>query len=138
MASGQTTNFGLNQWTAEDKVIRTEFNEDNVKIDAALAAKGNCCIVTGSYVGTGTYKQYGPNSLSFEGKPLVLFVQGSPLQFITLYGRTQVGILGGYTASPLSVTWDENTITWQHGDSANLQLNQEGVTYHYVALLATD
>ena len=36
MANGQTGNYGLNQWAAEDKVIRTEFNEDNAKIDAAL------------------------------------------------------------------------------------------------------
>ena len=52
MASGQTTNFGLNQWAAEDKVIRTEFNEDNAKIDAALPR-----IVTGSYQGTGTQEK---------------------------------------------------------------------------------
>ena len=36
MASGQTTNFGLNQWAAEDKVLREDFNADNAKIDAAL------------------------------------------------------------------------------------------------------
>lgn len=49
MASGQTANFGLNQWAAEDKVIRTEFNEDNAKIDAALPR-----MITGNYSGTGT------------------------------------------------------------------------------------
>ena len=29
MASGQTANYQLNQWEAEDKVLRTEFNADN-------------------------------------------------------------------------------------------------------------
>ena len=38
MASGQTANYQLNQWEAEDKVLRTEFNADNAKLDAALAA----------------------------------------------------------------------------------------------------
>ena len=36
MASNHTTNYNLNQWEATDKVLRTEFNEDNAKIDAAL------------------------------------------------------------------------------------------------------
>ena len=38
MASNQTSNYGLNQWTATDKVLREEFNQDNAKIDGALAA----------------------------------------------------------------------------------------------------
>lgn len=36
MASNHTSNYNLNQWEPEDKVIRTEFNEDNQKIDGAL------------------------------------------------------------------------------------------------------
>ena len=50
MASGQTANYGLNQWAAEDQVVRTEFNEDNAKIDAALNSLG--CIA-GFYKGDG-------------------------------------------------------------------------------------
>ena len=36
MSTNHTTNYNLNQWEATDKVLRTEFNEDNAKIDAAL------------------------------------------------------------------------------------------------------
>jgi len=36
MASNYTSNYGLCQWQASDKVLRTEFNADNAKIDAAL------------------------------------------------------------------------------------------------------
>lgn len=36
MASNYTTNFELCQWQADDQVKRTDFNEDNAKIDAAL------------------------------------------------------------------------------------------------------
>lgn len=36
MASNYTENCGLCQWEATDQVLRTEFNEDNQKIDAAL------------------------------------------------------------------------------------------------------
>ena len=36
MASSYTTNYQLNQWSAADQVLRTEFNADNSKVDAAL------------------------------------------------------------------------------------------------------
>ena len=32
-----TTNYDLNQWEADDRVTRADFNADNAKIDAALA-----------------------------------------------------------------------------------------------------
>lgn len=36
MASNHTEHFSLNQWQADDQVLRTDFNENNAKIDAAL------------------------------------------------------------------------------------------------------
>lgn len=36
MASNHTSNYGLCQWAATDAVLRTDFNEDNQKIDTAL------------------------------------------------------------------------------------------------------
>ena len=41
MASSYTSNYNLCQWEASDKVLRTEFNADNAKIDAALSAKAD-------------------------------------------------------------------------------------------------
>ena len=38
MASNYTENYGLCQWEAMDSFVRTEFNQDNAKIDAALTA----------------------------------------------------------------------------------------------------
>jgi len=38
MASSYTSNYSLCQWAASDKVLRSEFNADNAKIDAALQA----------------------------------------------------------------------------------------------------
>lgn len=49
MASGQTSNYGLNQWAAEDKVLREEFNQDNARLDATIPK-----IVAGTYIGDGT------------------------------------------------------------------------------------
>lgn len=36
MANSQTEHYGLNQWAAEDPVLREEFNRDNAKVDAVL------------------------------------------------------------------------------------------------------
>ena len=33
----QTSNYQLNQWDPEDRILREDFNADNSKIDAALA-----------------------------------------------------------------------------------------------------
>ena len=38
MASNYTNNYQLCQWKETDKVLRTEFNADNAKIDAALGS----------------------------------------------------------------------------------------------------
>lgn len=38
-ASNQTSNYGLCQWKETDLVVHTDFNEDNQKIDTALARK---------------------------------------------------------------------------------------------------
>jgi len=37
MPSNYTSNYQLNQWEADDRVLRTDFNADNTKIDAELA-----------------------------------------------------------------------------------------------------
>ena len=41
MATNHTTNYQLNQWEATDQVLRTEFNQDNQKIDGALKANAD-------------------------------------------------------------------------------------------------
>ena len=41
MATNHTTNYQLNQWEATDQVLRTDFNADNAKLDAALKANAD-------------------------------------------------------------------------------------------------
>ena len=35
----QTTNYQLNQWEAQDRILREDFNTNNMKLDQALAAE---------------------------------------------------------------------------------------------------
>ena len=37
MSTNKTQHYHLNQWEAEDKVLRAEFNHDNAKLDSAMA-----------------------------------------------------------------------------------------------------
>ena len=46
MASNYTTNYNLCQWEPTDQVQRTDFNADNAKLDAALAAKAEAAALT--------------------------------------------------------------------------------------------
>ena len=94
MASNHTEHFSLNQWQADDQVKRTDFNEDNAKIDAALndlaaevAKKAATaaldalskklaampCLVTGTYTGDGTDSRL--ISLGFQPKALLVMIE---------------------------------------------------------------
>ena len=97
------------------------------------ALNGKARIQTGSYVGTGTYGPDNPCSLTFEFEPKFVFVfgKGATLSF----NEFAMGH-GGYTYGSL----DGNTATWYingAGSGLNkpqLQLNENGVTYGWVAI----
>ena len=103
MASNHTTNYQLCQWEATDKVLRTDFNEDNQKIDAALkdnadaisaeaaaraaalsslsqtvSGKAEASAVpqtaSGTYTGTGECGSAHPNSITFPFQPKLVAI----------------------------------------------------------------
>ena len=151
MASNYTTNYQLNQWEAGDQVLRTEFNQDNQKIDTALAGlaakntkletavlnKGNCQLWTTSYVGTGS----GFTTVIFPQKPRLVFVTGVDNRYsITLVqGVTSAFTNFGRYAYNVQVTWSETGVTFYQPDGyQDYQCNQSGVTYLVVAVIAVD
>ena len=138
MASNQTTNYNLNQWAVEDRVLREEFNRDNANIDAALAAAGNCYLVQGTYVGTGTVGKDHPNSITFDGKAALVIIMGGKYHAILVRSSTEAeGYIDG-SARQYVVTWTSNSVSWYNINSTQSpesQLNGEGITYYYVALL---
>ena len=93
-----TTNYQLSQWESTDRILMADFNGDNAKIDAALAAhdaalaskadaadvtaltqtvagKGNCQITYGTYTGNGNYGSQHPNTLTFPFEPKLVIIQ---------------------------------------------------------------
>lgn len=160
MASNHTSNYNLNQWEPEDKVIRTEFNEDNQKIDAALGELANQLaskvdkaaldavaatvpkIAVGTYTGNGGQKR----TIQIGFTPKAVFVNSFFGGVYDYYeGRNYCGGLA-VTGGP--VKWDntvyEDTVlevvsggfrvsnTSQYGN--NSKTNASGVVYHYLAI----
>ena len=152
MASNYTTNYQLNQWEAGDQVLRTEFNQDNQKIDAALAGLdsragalesildgiGNCQIYHTTYVGTGGNGQGSPNTFTFPHKPMAVFVAGTSYHLLMFRGSsTTIGLQHGSSLISSQVNWTENGVSWYNGNSYGNgpQCNERGQTYQLVALL---
>lgn len=86
MASGQTTNYGLNQWTSEDAVLREEFNLDNKKIDAVL---NSCGFAIGSYYGTNSAADDAGQDIDvgFEPTAVIIGYQSSGGEYGTFITR---------------------------------------------------
>lgn len=137
----QTNNYQLSQWAKTDRIQMEDFNSDNAKIEAALTvlaqAKGNCCIAAGSYVGTGTYGSANPNTLTFDFRPLVIWVNttytgSNSRHLVWLYPTQTVTSLTDLNNS-YYITWGARSVSW-YANVLNHQFNTEGTTYHYIAL----
>ena len=153
MATNHTTNYQLNQWEATDQVLRTDFNEDNAKLDAALAGlaetaaahgaalaehtsaltgKGNSLVYTTTYVGTGGSGQSNPVTVTLPSKPdLMIVTSGEHVMFYA--GGSSTGRVwysgggGGY----VNVSWNGSQISW-YGNGGDQQMNSSGKTFTVV------
>lgn len=128
----RTSSYNLCQWEETDRVRRTDFNEDNVKIDQALGAlrdgkaeaaalsalsvamagKGNCRVAAGSYTGSGTFGENSPNRLTFPFKPLVVFISGGKNPCILMAGETDYQQSLGMLEAVWKLSWTGNTLSW--------------------------
>ena len=140
-----TSNYQLHQWEASDRVARADFNADNQKLDAALAAiaasaLGGAQLAVGSYTGTGTAGASNPNSLTFSFTPRLVLIasdMSSGYFGILTRGATDVAAfcyaINGFYLAGLTVSWTNNGVTWYSGDKIS-QANWEGCKYYYAAL----
>ena len=133
MASNYTTNYELPLWATDDAFLRTEFNDANQKIDAALGTIPK--IVLGSYTGNGGYGSESPCSLTFDRKPALVLVRDddhvlSLMNPVTSSPNTAHSNYGENTAA-----WSETGVSWYCPRGADYQMNEEGRTYPYLAIL---
>ena len=145
-----TTNYQLPTWVETDRIQMDDFNDMTEKLDAALvevqnsvdgqtvaiAAKGNCQLYAGSYVGTGTYGTSSPNSFTFPKIPLAVLISDSYAGYV-LWATN--GMRQSYAQSSqgtvVNLTWEGNTVKWVNNNTNVGQLNYQGRTYYVYALL---
>ena len=147
--SEKTSNYQLNQWEATDNFLRTDFNEDNAKIDNALTLlSGRLQVEFGSYVGTGTFGPGTQNTITFSITPKIIIVvadtQSTSHPGALFLAGQQYSNGFGNTSSHgqygLTLSWGENTLSWttkfaaNNGANAHGQLNASGVTYRYAVI----
>ena len=138
MASNYTENYGLCQWEAGDSFVRTEFNQDNQKIDAALkAVEGcNCQLHVKTYTGTGAS---GPVTHTFPYKPmfLVILTDGGGTWVFSARGTSSIsGRLSINTYTSQNIVWNDRSVSIGTEDtSAFYCCNSSGSSYCLAALL---
>ena len=89
-------------------------------------------IKTGQYVGTGTYGESNPNSLSFEFEPKVLFLVEISTKKLMISVRQSNGFI--FLGKRKPFTWDKNKIQWFDSHYASEQFNSLGKFYYYIVI----
>ena len=143
MASNSTPTFGLNQWQADDPVLREDFNSDNQKLEHALTMLGNCRVAYGSYVGTGEKGPDAPCHLELGFKPMILFLNttgGLGNHDLVCWFAPIERPYESSQGNQYYVSWGDTGVSWYMTtnnvsfDTADYQFNEEGYTYTYTAL----
>ena len=131
-----TQNYQLPQWVETDRILMEDFNDAFDTIESAMSGFGNCQVYTTSYVGTNRFGSSDRNTLTFPGRPLLVFIWGEDSGGIMLAGYL-TGFALAYSNHQVleNVDWTETTLTWHNSDSSFDQLNVAGWTYHVAALL---
>ena len=137
----QTPNYALPSWEETDRILMEDFNDMTEKLDGVLALKGNCQIVYGGYQATNTSGSNGACTLTFPGKPLLLMilddVRGGHMIMTTGAKYAFLSYIDYDVTYRVAVEWPTpNTVKWWSNNAFN-QAN-DGVKYHYVALIAAD
>lgn len=155
----QTENYQLNQWESTDRIMMEDFNNDNAKLDAALAgqgsqltalaaslaAKGNCKIAITSYTGAGGSRSdtpAKPTTVQFQKKPAFFIIKGDTALFFA------TGASAMATCIAPNINWDMAvfgaTLTWNgpqvsiSASYVNYQMDETGKLYEVIAFYAED
>ena len=163
MASNFTKNYKLNQWEPEDKVVRTDFNTDNAKIDAALSKKADktaldalaqtvtaaqAALDTRARCAAGSYTGNGAGSLTLNVgfRPKALLIRGLSGDYerldmlnggvVSNSKMTDTNSKDGFLSAAITDTGVtiQCTYNWSATELARAVCNTSRTSYVYVAL----
>lgn len=92
-----------------------------------------CQIYSSFYTGTGTYGRDNTNTITFTGKPQLIFIQlgNYNSQFLNPVGAWA---MSGNDKQNLTVTWGNNQVSWYSSDGAAMQGNSNGNIYRFIVI----
>ena len=109
--------------------------EADSSLQSAITLKGNCQIYYTTYKGNGSGGEDAPCTMTFSHKPMLVAIAEKD-------GTSAVAVRGAETAyrratgaAYFKVAWGDKSVSWWHTNGGESQMNQSGVTYHFVALL---
>ena len=127
-----TENYKLHQWEAGDNFLRTDFNEDNAKIEEALTElAGKTEMVFGTYTGNGA-----TITLGFKPRAVYVCTQSGMAGVLNGSEYCYGGLaLPGYpvTLSGISVVAITSTGFKVTGGNSYVRINNNGNVYCYFA-----
>ena len=130
-----TANYQLHQWVPEDNFLRTDFNQDFQKIDAALAevealAGSKCSVVAGTYSGNNAESR----EINLGFQPVAVMLENSfgkrPAVDFNMYGG--LAVQGGslnHSDTALTIT----QTGFRVGKVGESLTNFSGNSYRYLA-----
>ena len=104
-----------------------------------LSRVGDSLVHIGNYIGSGTYGQNHPNTLTFDFVPKLVIVQGENIStsVSVISNFNFVGFIQGMSSSfnyPENVTFNGNTLNWYTSNNgAQCQFNVLNKIYTYIA-----
>jgi len=148
MPSNFTPNYNLNQWEADDRVLRVDFNADNAKLDAALKARedGQAALQTAvtALQAALPKKQDAASAVKFtcgtydgdgaESRTISVGFTPKAVYVCTNYGDAGSGTSGNNTKGGLAVTGSPLTFNWNSEVQAAMEIVSGGfrVAYRYI------
>ena len=129
-AAGGTASTAVSQLRTE---LKQEIGAAQAAANAAQATAANAYCpenpyyIQYNYVGTGTFGKNSPCTFTTGFRPSLLAVSGpGGVNFMVVYPSTSAGVR-------LSVSWQEDGVSWISSTSAASQLNEEGLEYACIA-----
>ena len=146
LTSATAALYGLGASAVPDDVLATA---RSLISTAQSTADSKCKIMSGSYVGTGTYGKDNKNSLTFDSPPKMLIVTSPGSTFannirsydLLLYIFGFDGLAPSTFTNKsdgfymVTISGSGNTVSWYSTGSAEYQLNKSGVTYDYIVAI---
>lgn len=125
-----TTNYQLSLWEQDDRIMREDFNDNNRKIDAALAEKP---YVTGSYTGDGKNREDGGQFIELGFRPSMVIVSSNDVWVSDYIKFSQILYDNPRYSYEYPFSDTGFSVCSRDGDTRFIDLNRNDKIYCYTA-----